>query len=147
MIHVLTGRCHCGRIKVRFETGYAPEGLNLRACGCNFCRKHSALTASDGGGSLLFEADADALNLYRFSSHSADFLICRHCGAYVGAVMEIAGEAYGVVNVNVMDDRSPFERAAAMMDYSHESAESRVERRKKFWSPAQLTVISPIQTA
>jgi len=145
MIHVLTGRCHCGGIKVRFETGFAPEGLHLRACGCAFCRKHGAVTASDGGGSLLFEADGDALGLYRFGLHSADFLVCRHCGAYIGGVMTIGGESYGVVNVNTLDDRTPFDRAPNVMDYDHETVETRIERRKKFWSPAQLTVISPSQ--
>jgi len=147
MIHVLTGRCHCGGVRVRFETGFPPEGLQLRACGCGFCRKHGALTASDGGGSLLFEAAGDALNLYRFGSHSADFLVCRHCGVYVGVVMTIAGESYGVVNVNAMDDRSRFDRAPDPMDYDHETVEGRIARRKKFWSPAQLTVNSPTQTA
>jgi hypothetical protein len=135
---ILTGGCHCGGVKVRFETSVTPEELQVRACQCSFCRKHGALTASDGSGSLTFSAEPDALQLYRFGSGSADFLICRNCGAYVGVVMEIDGATYGVVNVNTLDDPAPFARAPDAMNYEHETVEARMARRKKFWSPATM---------
>jgi len=138
MTEILTGGCHCGAVKVRFETSKPPEELQVRACQCSFCRKHGALTASDGGGALTFSAESDALQLYRFGSRSADFLVCRNCGAYVGVVMTIDGGTYGVVNVNTLDDASRFGRAPDAMNYEHETVEARMVRRKKFWSPAAM---------
>jgi hypothetical protein len=138
MMRILTGGCHCGGIKVRFETATPPEQLQVRACQCSFCRKHGALTASDGGGALLFTAEPESLHLYRFGSHSADFLVCRNCGAYVGVVMAIDGESYGVVNVNTLDDPSPFARGADPMNYEHETVEARMARRKRLWSPTEI---------
>lgn len=134
----LNGRCHCGRIEVGFETSRPPETLQLRACQCSFCRKHGALTASDPGGRLSFRADGDAILRYRFGTRAADFIICRHCGAYVGVVMTIDGRTYGVVNVNTLDDRSPFERPADRMNYENETVETRAARRKNLWSPAEI---------
>jgi hypothetical protein len=134
----LTGSCHCGRIKVAFEPAQPPEALQLRACQCSFCLKHGARTASDPGGRLTFTSSGDAISRYRFGTRSADFIVCRHCGAYVGVVMEIDGRTYGVVNVNTLDDLSPFDRPAERMHYEAETLEARMARRKKVWSPAAL---------
>ena len=57
--------------------------------------------------------EASGVHAYRFGQRSADFLICRNCGAYVAAVMSESGNAWGIVNVNCMDDRLPFERPAS----------------------------------
>jgi len=52
---------------------------------------------------------------YRFGLGITDFLLCRKCGVYVAAVMTTAEGALGVLNVNVLDDRTPFARPAEPM--------------------------------
>ena len=46
---ILHGGCHCGALRVEFETR-APEELPLRECQCTFCRRHGALNTVDANG-------------------------------------------------------------------------------------------------
>ena len=97
------GACHCGAIGFAYRTQVRPGEWNLRACQCSFCRTHATLTTSDPGGSLeFFERDAGAMNRYRFGQRTADFLLCRHCGVYVGAVIDSVCGRFGIVNVNAL---------------------------------------------
>ena len=50
MIH--TGGCHCGNIKLEFESVLSPAALPLRACQCDFCRRQGALSTSDPDGRI-----------------------------------------------------------------------------------------------
>ena len=87
-----TGSCHCGNLKLEFETMLEPAALPLRACQCSFCRRHVALSTSDPAGSVRVSvADASLLQRYRFGLGITDFLICRRCGVYLMAIMEIDG--------------------------------------------------------
>lgn len=79
-----TGACHCGALTFRYDTKLPSVSWPVRACQCSFCRLHAALTSSDPAGSLSFHAsDLSRLQRYRFGARTADFLICRHCGAYL----------------------------------------------------------------
>jgi hypothetical protein len=80
----------------------------------------------------------DTLKRYQFGLKSADFLLCTECGVYLGAYMEHGGRGYAVVNVNVFDDRTPFERAAQAMNYCEEGLENRIERRLLKWTPTDV---------
>ena len=44
---LLAGGCHCGKLKVEFETGIDPADFSPRACDCSFCTKHGAAYISD----------------------------------------------------------------------------------------------------
>ena len=66
------GACHCGAIRVEFETA-AP--LAPRACQCSFCRKHGARTVSDPEGTAELRLAPETLR-YRFASRAADYLLC-----------------------------------------------------------------------
>jgi len=130
------GRCHCGNLEVTFETRQHPEDITVRACGCSFCRHHGARTGSDPKGRIAFVVhDPAALNRYRFGLGTADFLLCRTCGVYVGAIMEDGGSAYAIVNVNTFDWPHPFEREGIPMDYGGESEAERRARRAAGWTP------------
>ena len=134
----LDGSCHCGALRVRFATSVAPEQAQVRACQCNFCRTHGALSVTDPRGRLTFHAaDARVLVRYRFGLKLADFLICARCGAYVGAFMEGSGGAYGVLNVNVLAARDRF-AVPVRMDYEGETVATRLQRRRERWTPAQV---------
>ena len=134
----LDGACHCGALRVRFQTTVPVGQIQVRACQCGFCRTHGALSVSDPKGRLIFEvAEPQALVRYRFGLKLSDFLICSRCGAYVGVFMEDVGGALGVLNLNVLKDRDRF-AAPASMDYEGESASERLRRRRERWTPAEL---------
>lgn len=131
----IDGQCHCGNLRFRLDT----EGpLNLRACQCRFCRAHGAACASDPAGRAWIEiGDEDLLNRYRFGLQTADFLICRRCGGYLGALLETPEGAFATLNLrNARGLELP---AAEPVEYGGESAETRIRRRTRSWTPAAVT--------
>jgi hypothetical protein len=120
-----------------------PEGLQLRACGCSFCRMHGGRTVSDPKGMLTIVC-AGSLHRYQFATRKADFLLCSNCGVYIGATMEADGKCYGVLNVNVLDDQSPFAREPQSVTYDGEDIQKRIDRRIARWTPAEITGSLPV---
>ncbi len=142
MTHTLTGACHCGALHVTFETPTPPADLPLRACGCSFCRKHGVRTTSDPAGRLTFTVhDPDTLSRYRFGTGTAETLICRNCGIYIGVTATIDGALYAAVNINTLDDTTPFDRAPQVNNYDGENAEQRMARRHVRWTPARIEAV------
>lgn len=131
------GGCHCGNLRLTMRLTQAPEDMRLRACGCSFCRAHSTRTTSDPNGSVEVWADDWALvERYRFGSRSAEFLICRRCGVYIGAICETAAGTRAVINTNSLEDRSRFTGHPAPIDHDAETLEERLARRAVNWTPA-----------
>jgi hypothetical protein len=131
------GGCHCGNVQVRLRLSKPPSDNPLRACSCSFCRAHQTRTVADPAG--LFEVTAKDWRLvepYRFGSRTADYLICRRCGVYVGAICETAGGLRAVVNVNCLADRALFTQVPSTPDYDGETSEARLARRAVNWMPA-----------
>lgn len=128
-----TGSCHCGAIRIEFETG---KPLAPRACQCSFCRKHGARSVSDpdGAASLVFAIEPIR---YRFASRAADYLLCSVCGVYVGAMTDDGGRALVTFNLNAFDDRRP-ELEAAPVSYDGESAAERAASRRRRWTPVRI---------
>jgi hypothetical protein len=128
------GGCHCGNLTVRFESDRTPAELGVRTDTCTFCAKHNVRSTSDAQGALHFRAaDSEGVERYRFGTRTADFLICRRCGVYVGACMD---DAFGVVNVNVLDGRDEFlAQPLKISDLDGESLEERLARRRARWTP------------
>jgi hypothetical protein len=130
------GVCHCGAIAYRYRTLLAPHEWNIRACQCRFCRAHGALTTSDTAGALEFqERISGTLQRYRFGQKTADFLICRVCGVYLGALIAAEDGRYGIINVNALHPRPEDLPAAAAANYDAETAEARIARRTRRWTP------------
>ena len=97
------GSCHCGAIGYRYRTPIAPDQWSIRACQCRFCRAHDALSASDPNGFIEFTvADPKQLNRYRFGLKTADFLLCRECGVYIGALIETENGQFGIINTHAL---------------------------------------------
>ena len=135
------GSCHCGALGFSFQTALPVAKWSVRACQCGFCRTHGALTTSDPGGRLIFHvSDVDLLERYRFSLKTADFLLCKRCGVYVGAQIETAHVAFGTINTLTMMPVPVGLPVAALADYSSESSNERVERREKRWTPLEKVV-------
>ncbi|HLL27630.1 MAG TPA: hypothetical protein VKT73_08265 [Xanthobacteraceae bacterium] len=139
---ILSGRCHCGGVEVSFETAQSPQAIEVRACRCTFCRRHGAKTVTDADGRLVISAQAGTLNRYRFGLRTADFLLCRHCGVYIAAIIADGGEERATLNVAGTMIEGLWDRAATPIDLDHEDAATRRVRRQRSWTPA--TVVSHV---
>jgi len=124
------GSCHCGAVRV----SYASDGpMAGRRCGCGFCRRHGSLYTTDPAGRLSIGAVAGSLRSYRFGQHTADFLLCAHCGVLVAVAAEIDGALRGVVNLAVMEPPPDLPSDIPVMDFEGESEEDRTARRRRNW--------------
>ena len=134
------GGCHCRNLKVEFETQLSPDALPLRECGCTFCRRHGATAATDPEGRIKVSAiDPTQVSRYQFALRTADFLICQRCGVFVAAVCTIDGATFATLNVNVLDERSRLTGTPTRTDYTSETAEERIARRRRAWTPATVS--------
>lgn len=134
---VISGGCHCGKVTFRLAASRPPEDLPVRACSCRFCRTHAVLSTLDPDGHVTFAAvDPDALGRYRFGLRTADFLICRDCGVYLGALMADGDAAYAIINVNACEAPERFLQSPLAMDYGGEDEAGRLARRRANWTPA-----------
>ncbi len=130
------GTCHCGAIGFSYRTDIDTADWSIRACQCTFCRAHDALSTSDPAGDIRFTASRpESLQQYRFGLKTADFLLCRECGVYIGAIIETGGKAYGIVNIHALKKRPPKLAATAPISYEAEDSGGRVARRAARWTP------------
>jgi hypothetical protein len=84
--------------------------------------------------------DRELLSRYRFGLKTADFLVCKRCGGYLGAQIKTAHGAFGITNILTMMPAPDGLPAAALGDYSSESPGERVGRREKRWTPLDEVV-------
>ena len=130
------GGCHCGNLFYVFEASAALENLGLRACMCRFCRAHGARNTSDPKGTMQIDIRSpDKLVRYRFGLRTADFLLCAHCGVYIGALLADDGGGWFSVNVNTFREPPPLDFPIQPVTYDKEDASRRVDRRKTKWTP------------
>src|SRR5579872_706805 len=133
------GGCHCGNLNLTLRLPRPPEETPLRACGCSFCRAHATRTTSDPAAGLdIRAADWALVERYRFGTGTAEFLICRRCGVYVGALCQTEAGLRAVVNVNSLDDRAAFIRPPTPRDHEGENLHDRLARRGATWTPTVL---------
>lgn len=132
----INGSCHCGNIRFTFDWPDDSATIPARACGCSFCCKHRAVWTSHPQGPVMFlPGDPSRVHRYRFGTGTADFLICSDCGVAPVVTCDIGGASYAVVNVNCFDDAGPIGLDEAATDFEAESAEERLARRQRNWSP------------
>jgi len=130
------GSCHCGAIGFRYHALLDPVFWSVRACRCSFCRAHHARTTSDPQARIEFKAERPSLlNKYRFAQRNADFLVCRQCGVYIGALIHTPRGRFGIVNINALRSIPADITAPVAMEYGAESPEDRIARREQRWSP------------
>lgn len=140
--YVYFGQCHCGNIKVKFSTYLSPKHTQIRACQCSFCRKHKGQYISDPEGALdISIEELENLQKYRFGQKTADFLFCKICGIYIATIFNDGNQYYGILNLNILDNTEEFTQAVTSVSYDSEDINSRIERRKKKWTP--LTITNP----
>jgi hypothetical protein len=133
------GGCHCGNLRISLRLSQPPAETRLRACGCSFCRAHNTRTTSDPNGSVEIRAgDPSLVQRYRFGTGTAEFLICKRCGVYIGAIGESASGTRAVINTNCLDDRAAFTQQAQPVDHDGEATGDRLARRAANWTPATI---------
>ena len=136
MSEAYEGRCHCGAIGWTYRTATAPALWPVRSCQCSFCRRHSTRCTSDPTGSVEFSiADREALHRYRFGLRTADFLVCRSCGVYIGAYASGPGGGFATLNLNALTTPVDGIPANTPTDYDSEDRQSRIGRREQRWTP------------
>jgi hypothetical protein len=84
--------------------------------------------------------DADLLERYRFGLKTADFLLCKRCGVYVGAQIETAHGAFGIINTLTLTPVPDGLRVPAPAEYGSESSDERIRRREQKWTPLEKAV-------
>jgi hypothetical protein len=137
LVRTFEGSCHCGALGFSFQTQLPVTEWSVRACQCGFCRAHRARTTSDPTGRLVFHVkQAEALQRYRFGLMTADFLLCRTCGIYLGAQIATARGAYGIINTLALVPPPEGLPTATNADYgSEKNARDRIARREQRWTP------------
>ena len=134
--HRFEGGCHCGNLSYVFEASAGLDVLGLRADMCSFCRAHGARNASDPNGAMRISVREPAnLERYRFGLKTADFLICKTCGVYIGAMLADGGKAWFTVNVNSFSACPPLDFPMVPHDFDAEDVPTRIARRKARWTP------------
>jgi hypothetical protein len=132
----IEGGCHCGNITFVFEASTDLGSLGLRACQCGFCRHHNARTTSDPKGTMRIRVrEPEKLQRYCFGLKISDFLICKECGVFVGAVMDEGGVTWMTVNANTFNPPPPADFPVTPMDFSNEREDGRKSRRRARWTP------------
>ena len=130
------GQCFCGAIGFTFSTAVPPPDWSVRTCQCRFCRAHDAVSTSDPTGRLEFHAaKPEHLQRFRFAMKTADFLICRNCGVYIGAMIETASGAFGIINTHALETTPEDIAAVQPISYGKEDKSGRVARREERWTP------------
>lgn len=130
------GSCHCAAIGFDYHSRTAPDEWAVRACQCRFCRAHDALSTSHRDSRISFKvAVPDQLQRYRFGLMTADFLLCRNCGVYIGAVIETGKGRFGIINTHALRPQPESIADAGAISYDGEVTDGRVKRREERWSP------------
>lgn len=138
-MHAYQGSCHCGAIGFEYRTDLPPKRWSVRACQCTFCRAHDALSTSDHDGELdFYTRDPDFLQRYRFGLGTADFLLCRNCGIYVGAAIESRNGRFGIINTHALVETPADMAIATPIVYDNENTEGRISRRGERWTPVGM---------
>jgi len=135
------GGCHCGAIGYTYTTLLAPARWPVRLCQCSFCRGHGTRSTSDPAGEVTFHFDRpEFLRRYRFALRTADYLVCKECGIYVGAVLLSGRGAQAMINLNTLRDPPKGLCPGKAVNHDDETGEIRRGRRVQTWTP----VVGPV---
>lgn len=130
------GSCHCGAIGFEYSTAVRPSEWDVRACQCSFCMAHGAACTTDPSGYVAFNLTEESeLQRYRFGLRTADFLVCRNCGVYIGAVLDGAEGGFATVNTRSIASVQGSIPAPRPVEFDGEPANVRRTRRQAQWTP------------
>jgi len=130
----LQGQCHCGNIAYTLDCNSEPTEIPARACDCTFCTKHGAVWTSIPDGDLrVTVGNAELHRRYAFGTQTADFHVCKECGAVPLVTCTVDGHTYAVVNVNTFDNVDPGLLQHRPASFSEETVTAKLARRQANW--------------
>ena len=132
------GSCECKNITLSLRTLTPVDKLWVRICGCSFCAKHGARNVADPKGDLTIEvARRENLIRYRMGHKTADFLICKTCGVYVGTDMDIGEKHLSIININTLENADQLPPAGSI-NVEGQTVEERIAGRRERWMPSKI---------
>ena len=73
-----SGRCHCGAVRVRFDSDEITSGLR---CNCSICIRKGIVMSADYIPAGAFDVDgAESLTTYQFGDGDVHHYFCKTCG-------------------------------------------------------------------
>jgi hypothetical protein len=134
----LHGGCRCGNLNLYLTLTKPVASYAARKCDCSFCTGRGSAHVSDPQGRVdVHVRDPAQLLLHRFGTGTCDFLICKKCDGYLGAMGDFAAGKKAVVNIRCLDDPDVFETVGPTT-FEGESLDARLARRDRNWTPAVL---------
>ena len=139
-MHQLTGGCRCGNFKLTLLLSKPPAEFVARKCGCSFCVGRNGTHVSDPEGSVQIAITDESLwNKHRFGTATCDFMICKKCDGYLGAVGETPAGLKAVISIWCLETPDVFTKFMPT-DFEGEDVENRLARRARNWTPAALKI-------
>ena len=133
----ITAACHCGNVRFNLLWPESEATIQVRECGCSFCRKHGGAWTAHRNSKLNVQIENSLrVSRYNFGTKTADFHVCTVCGVVPFVSSDIGGRQYAVVNVNTFENADRFSRVASSVDFDGEGVDSRLERRARNWIPS-----------
>jgi hypothetical protein len=84
---------------------------------------------------LLCALPTKRMTRYRFVTKTADFHVCKTCGAIPIVTCMIEGTRYAVFNVNTFDNVDRSQLVETPTNFEGETTENRLARRRRKWTP------------
>ena len=98
--------------------------------------RHQAIYVADPEGRIDFwAADSRAVECLTFGQRTASYLVCRHCGAFMGAQLAPWFGDFGIVNACHLRLPPDQLEPALDVDFDRETREERIARRRRTWTP------------
>lgn len=133
---LIPGQCQCGNISFSLDWPSDPGEIQARACVCSFCQAHGGVWVSSPSAGLRVEIRNPLLiDRYSFATQTAEFFICQQCGDVPLVSSGIDGQRFAAVNANALRGLSSGVACASPVDFSGESLDERIARRRRCWIP------------
>lgn len=137
-MYTLKGACHCGNIKLEFNTPNSPRVLWLRKCSCSFCHKQGNINVADPEGFLTIKIEnKERTFFYQMGHKTSDRLFCSTCGVYIGGLMTYEGKSVCVLNANTLDTDNNLSTPTEI-NVSSQTPQERVLGRMSRWMPFEI---------
>ena len=125
--------CDCGSFRIDWDTRISP--IVARMCACDYCTETKGEFVSDPSSRVTFWlAQPSNQNIVTHGHGTALFYGCQNCGVII-VTSEIEGELYCVLNAKALNIKD-YSLDNNLKDFSAESVQERLARRKNNWSKA-----------
>jgi hypothetical protein len=134
------GTCHCKQLKVTFKSKRPPVELPYRQCECSYCTAIAPIYISDTSGQVDWHISkiGSIVGRYQFAMKTADFIFCKSCGSYLGALQANDKGLLSVINVKYFSELLPYVNAVKFLNLDRETPNERSVRRAKHWTPSHI---------